>query len=364
MKKNLITASLFAVAITLWLLSGIFFKAPEEPVPTVQDQGLRGAPLVRVRTRQSLAQPRMLYQSLRGKTASKRSAAVAAETAGRVVARAVERGDWVAKGDLLCELAVDDRAANVQEARANLKQVQIEYEGAKTLKAKGLVSDSRIAQLEAQQEAASAALSRQELNLARTRITSPFSGVVETLPLNEGDFAQFGSVCATVVDLDPLLVTANVSEKDIHLMTEGQAVTAQTSSGETLEGAVSFVGNQSDEATRTYPLEITVPNPDFRVRAGLTAVINVRTREVRAHRVSPALFSLNDEGVLGLRSVDENDRVVFYPVEIVEDAIDGAWVTGLPDAVELITVGQEFVAAGQLVETEPDVDDTPQGDVG
>lgn len=364
MKKNLITASIFAVAITLWLLSGVFFKAPQDPVPTAQDQSAQGAPLIRVRTRQSVAQSRTLYQSLRGKTASKRVAAVAAETTGRVIRRAAERGDRVTKGDLLCELAVDDRAANVQEARANLKQVQIEYAGAKALKARGLVSDSRIAQLEAQLEAASAALSRQELNLARTRITAPFSGVVETLPLNVGDLAQMGSVCATVVDLDPLLVVANVPEKDINRMTEGQRVTAQTSSGEVLEGTVSFVGSQSDEATRTYPLEITVANPDFSIRAGLTAVINVQTREVRAHRVSPALFSLNDEGALGLRAVNEEDRVVFYPIDIVEDAVDGAWVTGLPEAVELITVGHEFVAAGQLVETEPDAVSAQSGVAG
>lgn len=314
-----------------------------------------------VRTRQLTAQTRTLHQSLRGKTAAKRVAAVSAETSGRVVARPVERGDRVSAGDLLCQLAVDDRAANVQEAKANLRQMQIEYEGAKTLKAKGLVSESRIAQLEAQLEAASAALSRQELNLERTRITAPFSGVIENLPLNEGDLAQSGTVCASLVDLDPLLVVANVSERDISLMTAGQRVTAQTSTGEVLEGEVSFVGNQSDDATRTYPLEITVPNPDYQVRAGLTAVINVQTQTVRAHRVSPALFTLNDEGVLGLRAVDEEDRVAFYPIEIVEDAIDGAWVTGLPEVVELITVGQEFVAAGQLVNTEPD-SELPLGD--
>jgi multidrug efflux system membrane fusion protein len=99
-------------------------------------------------------------------------------------------------------------------------------------------------------------------------------------------------------------------------------------------------------------MEITVPNPEYRIRAGLTTVVNVPTRTVLAHRVSPALFTLDDDGVIGLRAVDRDNRVVFHPVDIVEDAADGAWVTGLPGVVRLITVGQEFVSAGQTVDVQ------------
>ena len=71
---------------------------------------------------------------------------------------------------------------------------------------------------------------------------------------------------------------------------------------------------------------------------------------VKAHRVSPSLFTLNDAGVLGLRTIDRENRVEFYPVSILEDSPDGAWVTGLPERTRLITVGHEFVAEGQLVD--------------
>jgi hypothetical protein len=71
---------------------------------------------------------------------------------------------------------------------------------------------------------------------------------------------------------------------------------------------------------------------------------------VLAHRVSPALFTLDDAGSMGVRLIDQDNRVVFYAVEVIEDTAQGAWVTGLPSKVNLITVGQEFVLAGQRVE--------------
>jgi multidrug efflux system membrane fusion protein len=72
--------------------------------------------------------------------------------------------------------------------------------------------------------------------------------------------------------------------------------------------------------------------------------------EVYAHKVSPALFTLNDAGDLGVRTIDDDNVVEFFKVVIVEDTNEGAWVTGLPDTVTLITVGQEFVLTGETVD--------------
>lgn len=354
MKKNVINAALIGGAILLWLLSGLL--RDEEPalaadraaaLPVERD-------LTRVRARVFQAQQRTLTHILRGQTASKRSASVSAETAGRVVARPVERGARVSRGDLLCRLAVDDREAALAQAQADLQRAVLEQRGALELRDRELLSQIRIAQVEAELAAAQARLRRAELDLARTRIEAPFDGVVETLHLDVGDRAGVGSPCATLLDLDPLLLTADVAERDIDLIALGSEVTARTSTDQRLRGRVSFVGRRSDPATRTYPVEITVANPDYRLRAGLTAVISVTADTVLAHRVSPALFTLDDSGVLGLRAVDRDDRVVFHPIEVVEDAPDGAWVTGLPGVVRLITVGQEFVSAGQRVEVSDD----------
>jgi multidrug efflux system membrane fusion protein len=96
--------------------------------------------------------------------------------------------------------------------------------------------------------------------------------------------------------------------------------------------------------------EVTLPNPDYQIRAGLTAAVDLPGETLSAHLVSPSLFTLNDAGVLGLRTIDPENRVQFYPVAILEDSPDGAWVTGLPESVRLITIGHEFVSEGQIVE--------------
>ncbi|MDP5071448.1 MAG: efflux RND transporter periplasmic adaptor subunit, partial [Congregibacter sp.] len=314
MKKNLFIATLIGAGLLLWLLSGIFSSGPEPTLDTKSAALIEpDRTLPSVRVMRFNAEQRTLTRLLRGKTTSKRSAQVSAETTGRVIARPVERGDHVAAGALLCELAVNDRQASVQEATAALSKADIEYRGALELKDRNLLSDVGIAQVAAELEAARADLARQKLNLERTRIVAPFDGVVETLHMNVGDLASVGAPCATLIDLDPLLISANVSERDINFIAVGSAVTARTSTDEKLVGEVTFVGSVSDETTRTYPVEITVPNPDYHLRAGLTTVASVETQTVLAHRVSPALFTLNDEGIIGLRAVDQDSRVVFHP---------------------------------------------------
>jgi len=355
MKKNLISAALVGVALLLWLLSGLFAERPSPMADTsTAVVAAEDNSRFRVRVARFDAQQRTLTRVLRGKTDTKRRATVSAETNGRLVARPVERGDQVTQGATLCRLAVDDREAAVVQARADLKRAELEERGARELKDRNLLSEIRIAQVAADVEAARAALRRAELNLARTDIRAPFDGIVEELHIDVGDFASTGTPCATLVSLDPLLIVADVAERDIGYVSVGQAVTARTSTGQRVTGHVSFVGSVSDPTTRTYTVEITVANPDRSLRAGLTTVVSVETATVLAHRVAPSLFTLDDDGVVGLRGVNEDNRVVFYPVDVVEDAADGAWVTGLPGIVRLITVGHEFVSAGELVDVQVD----------
>jgi multidrug efflux system membrane fusion protein len=66
------------------------------------------------------------------------------------------------------------------------------------------------------------------------------------------------------------------------------------------------------------------------------------------HLLPQSVLTLNDEGVLGIRSV-EDGVAAFHEVTIVSDTRDGVWVTGLPETVEIITIGQEFVVDGQAV---------------
>ena len=356
MRKNLISASLIAGFLLIWLLSGLLFGESEiTNHPTLAEQGSgvvspAGAAMTRVRARVSQAQLRTRFLVLRGRTESKRSVEVKAEIAGKIVNRPVERGGVVKRGALLCELAVDDRAASVSEAKASLVEAKIEYEGSLKLKEQGLQSQTAIARSSARLESARAQLRRMELNMERTLITAPFDGVVEELQMNVGDYAAPGAICATLLDLDPMLITADVTEAEVENLSQGDKVAGATSTGLEIDGTLTFVGKQSDPVTRTYPVEITVDNSDYHLRSGLTSTVRISLDEVSAHLVSPALFTLNDQGEFGLRVVEEDNRVGFVAIKVIEDADQGVWVTGLPRTVSLITVGQEYVLAGQSID--------------
>jgi multidrug efflux system membrane fusion protein len=168
--------------------------------------------------------------------------------------------------------------------------------------------------------------------------------------MNVGDYAVPGSSCATLIDLDPMLVRADVTETEVGSIALGDRVAGRTSSGREIQGVVTFIGKQSDPETRTYPVEITVDNADYSLRSGLTVSVRIGLSEVRAHLISPALFPLNDQGEHGVRTLDESDRVEFHNIQIIEDGPAGVWVTGLPGTTRLITVGQEFVSPGEVVE--------------
>lgn len=356
MSKNVISASIVAVVLLLWMGSGAFVtdtqatqQSTSAAVVTEQDTAAI-TKLSKVRVTVTTAEPRTRTVVLRGRTEAKRAVEVTAEIAGQVVSRPVDRGMQVAEGQLLCEIAVDDREVAVDEARAGFEQARLEHAGNLKLAKQALLSEVAIATSEARQEAARAHLHRQMLNLERIRITAPFDGVIENLHLNAGDYAMPGASCATLIDLDPMLVVAYVTEEEVGKLQPGSIVSGRTRMGRDIEGQLSFIGKESDPVTRTYPVEITVANGDYSLRSGLTVNIRAGLDQVQAHRISPSLLTLGDDGDMGVRTLDESNRVVFSAVEIVEDGPEGLWITGLPGTVNLITVGQEYVSVGERVD--------------
>ena len=356
MRGTYITALAIAVVIGIWLLSG--FLTAEDRVsehPTLAEANGRytrtsdPGTLTPVRARTIHASERSEMLTLRGRTENKRTVEVRAETSGRVVARPVERGDAVTSGDLLCQIAAEDRQFRVDEGDEGVNQARLEYAGSLKLKDRGLQSETAIAQARARLATAEARREAAALDLERIYIRAPFEGVVEDVQLEVGDYAQSGTPCARIVDLDPMLLVGQLTERTVDRVAVGSPATGRLSTGAEASGSISFVGYEADPGTRTYRVEVTVPNPDHGLRSGVTAEIDIRLGNVLAHKITPAVFALDDEGRLGVRIVGSDDRVQFRLVEVVADDRDGVWVTGLPRQTRLITVGQEFVTAGERV---------------
>jgi len=331
-------------------------KAADKPnakaAPATEKKDAKAPPTVRVRTITAVMRQQEVI--VRGQTQALRKVLVRAETAGKVAAIRADKGTMVKKGDTICELNVDARRAMLEQARATMTQRKLEYEASKTLQEKGFRSPTSVAGDLAAYQAAKAEVERMEKELENTKIKAPFDGVVDDRMVDVGDYLSPGQACALVVALDPFLVVGRISEQDVHHIKIGNAGWAKLVTGERIEGKVRFVAKSSDAATRTFRVELEVPNPDGAIRDGITAEIHVAAATVEAHKISPAILALDERGQLGVRIVDQNRRVRFVLVKIIGDGPDGVWVTGLPRQVTIITVGQDFVNEGQEVDPVPE----------
>jgi len=356
MRTTYITATVIAVVLAVWLVSGNLSNDDTEnpaslaDISREQDRVAEDAAPTKVRVTIIEATPQDRLIKVRGKTKNKRTVEVKVELAGKIVHRPIERGTHVQRNDLLCEISVEDRQVSFIEAREGLNQARIEYQGALSLREKGYNSDTAIAGAKARLASAQANLSRRELDLQKIQVRSPFRGIVEDTHQEIGDYVVAGASCATVVDMDPMLLVGRVSEQDVMHLELGQTATGFLRNGTTVRGPVSFIGQQNNATTRTYAIEIQLPNPDRTLRSGITTEIHIPVESVLAQKISPALISLDDAGSIGIRTIDEDNIVVFHNINILSDASDGIWVSGLPNRASVITVGQELVTAGERVD--------------
>jgi multidrug efflux system membrane fusion protein len=355
-RRTYVLALIITGGIALWLLSGQFGHPAQTQQPTLAELNrersvsVEDKPMTRVRAHVIHAEAQTATVPIRGRTENKRTVTVKAETGGTIVARAVERGQRVEKGQVLCRISTEDRQAKLEEGRQALNQARIEYEGSLKLAKQGLISDTMTATTKARMAAAEAQVERANIDIAHTQVRAPFAGLVEETQVELGDFVQPGSPCATIIDLDPMLLVGRVAERDVHKLKLGTTASGVLIDGTQVAGTLTFIGQQSDTATRTYPIEIQVPNPNYTLRSGVTTQISIPIETVMAHRISPALLALDDEGRVGVRTLDSDNRVVFTLVKVINDEGGAVWISGLPEVATLITVGQELVVPHQQVE--------------
>ena len=267
-----------------------------------------------------------------------------------------ERGTNVDRNGLIARMDERDRTARLAQAKATVKQREVEYEGRVKLKSESYVSEAQLQEAVAALEAARTELTRAELDLEYRFIRAPFDGALQSRIAEVGDFVKRGDPIATFVDNRTIIVSANLSEFDAKYVAVGDMAEARLATGEHVRGAIRYVAPVADEATRTFAVELEVDNQDGLLRAGGTAELRIPAELVHAHRVSPSLLTLDDAGNVGLKIINDDGRVEFVVADIALSSSDGVWVAGLPDTATIITVGQGFVSSGAIVNAVPESD--------
>ncbi len=346
-KTSILLATAVAVIVALWMLSGL----GSSPVDFSTHTGNADSndALMRVRVEQIRAEEVVREVVVSARTEPNRVVRLKAETDGAVITLGADRGSHVGAGDIIVELDLRDRNARLLEADSLITQRQLEFEALENLRNQQFTTEVQKAEAKARLDSARAARERIVLEISNTSIVAPFKGIVQERSVEIGDFVRSGDTVIDLVDIDPLIITGEINGKEVTELDVGGNGTAKLVNGLVIEGVIRYLAPVADENTRTFRIELEVANPD-NIRAGLSAELILDGARISAHDVSPALLTLSDDGIVGVKTVNSNNRVEFYPVEIAGATNNGILVTGLPESARVITVGQGFVTVGQQVE--------------
>ena len=343
MNTNVRFAAIFISVLILWFASGIFVSEPSAK-KIISDR-----PLTEVQVTTSEQQLYRPEIALRALTEPNRMVNLVAQISGTISGSLATEGSNVKQGDIICQIAEEDRFLRLDQANATLKQAQISYDGALKLKTNGYQSELAISQAEAALETAKANMKRAQLNVEFLTITAPFDGIIESRPVEQGDYVTPGRACATLVELNPLKVTSMVNENEISKIQLSSMASAEVLGVGLVPAKINYLSYQADPMTRGYRLESKINNPDNTIRGGLTARLTVFTDGVSAHYIPASATLLNDQGKMAVRVLTTENIVRSIDVSVLGEEQDGLWVSGLPREITLVTVGQNYVIDGEPV---------------
>jgi membrane fusion protein, multidrug efflux system len=284
-----------------------------------------------------------------GSTEADKLAVLAARSNGIVASLGVEKGKTIEQGAQVLQLEGSDVLAEVATARAQLAEAAQQLEVGEKLFARGNLAALELATRRATKSAAEAALSQAQASADRLTLQAPFTGLVDSVAVELGEWVQQGAPIATILALDPILIKAEVSESNVGMVKVGGIAKVHLVNGEEKDGTIRHVARQANVQTRTFEVEVALPNPDHAIPSGATAELVLFGAPARAVLVPRSVITLSDDGFIGVRVVGADNKAEFAPVQILDDTEKGMVITGVPDGVKIITAGQDLVRNGDEV---------------
>ncbi|MFZ3152954.1 efflux RND transporter periplasmic adaptor subunit [Pseudomonas sp.] len=345
-KRPWLIAIAISLLLALWLISGSLFKAQ---ATATADAPAEKPGLTKVEVQWLEARPMQRQHVVQGQIEAWRRVELRAQLSATVTRLDQDKGKPVKQGQLLLSLSTDNRPAQVAKGEADVRQRAADASAAERLRERNLVSSNELIRLQSELAKARAELDLARIQLGNTQINAPFAGVYDQRMVELGDFVQPGQSLLTLVDISQLKVSAQIAQQEVTQLKLGQPVKVELLDGRELQGELHFIAAAADPGSRSFRIEVKVANPQALRLAGASATLHVQTGEALAHRLSPALLSLDKAGRHGVKWVNEQQQVEFTPVQLISVDNQGAWVSGLPNRVALITLGQGFVEPGQQV---------------
>tara|TARA_R110000772_G_scaffold45825_2_gene104769 strand:+ start:889 stop:2013 length:1125 start_codon:yes stop_codon:yes gene_type:complete len=338
-------------ALAIWMAVGMTLGENEQ-ANAVADTGLASTRSVDnrvlVEVTEMLAEEVTSYIVSNGSAVPDREVELRAETTGQIDQILVSEGSYIEEGSVIMRLKMDDRMIRQEQANITLQERQRLYEAMVNLKEKDFASSTEVDTALTQLKLAEVEVERIGLEIEKTFIRAPFSGYIEENIVDLGEYVGIGNELVRIVDNDPLIVNTYISQNDVEFLELGTEVQVVLVNGRQRSGQIRFISPRANEATRTFRVEIAVPNAEG-IRTGSSVTARIPRQQVAAHYISPGLLTLDNNGDIGVKTLNLEGLVEFHPVTIVTSDVNGMWVSGLPVRARIITSGQGFAPIGEAV---------------
>lgn len=348
-----LAALLVLIGFAAWVATGEFSSVgsasdTEKPKAVEKEQ-----PKALARTVAVVTPPRSVHARairISGLTEADKRAVLATRVGGVIAKLPVRQGQRVKAGDLILMLDAEEKVSAVDNAKQLLVQRQAELDAAERLAKSGNLPKLQLDTARSNLTSAQSALRTAQAELDRNEVKAPFDGIVDRVPVELGSAVMQGGEVATVLALDPIIARGEISERDLRFVKDGDEADIRLVNGETVTGKLRYISRDASAATRTFRVEIAIPNADGAIPAGMTAEITLRAAPTDAVMLPRSVVTLSGEGDLGIRAVDKNNKVVFFPIDLIDDTPKGLVLAGIPADARVIVAGQELVAEGDVVE--------------
>ena len=337
---------ILTLVLILWIGSGKVFHKSKEKQKAEQITP-------KVRVVKSTTKMRGKIITLIGKTEANKNVTIKAETSGKIIYLA-KQGKVVKKGEIIAKIQIKDRKAQVAKARANVATAKLKYNTAKSLNRRQYASKTQLLEAQAILEEAKAVLAQSKEELTNTTIKAPFSGRLDSKFISLGDYVSIGQDIFRILDLSKIKAKAGIAEIDVKNLDKNAVAIFKDINNNYYKAKITFISRSADVTTRTFMIEFLIDNSSQKLYDGMSVEVLVTTKPFPSHFISPSILTLNEEGIQGIKIVDENNLVKFVPIEIMYDTKEGMWITSkdIPDKATIITLGQEYVKEGIKVEYE------------
>ena len=347
-----ILALVVFVLAAIWVATGHFAAVGSQEAEAVEAKAAEPVAVAPKRTVAVVTADVVEYARLiriSGVTEADKLAVLAARSNGVVADLGAEPGDSIKAGQAVLLLEGEDVRAGVKAAEDQLAQAAEQLKVGEALNAKGSLPETQLTARRAAKTAAEGALAQAQAAADRLSLTAPFDGTVDAVNVEIGEWVQQGTPIATLISLDPIVVKAEVSEIDVAHVTVGAKALVRLVSGVELEGTVRHLARKASDKTRTFALEVALPNPDGSIPSGMTAELRLTAATQPALLVPRSVLTLNEAGQVGVRVVGDSDVATFQPVQLIDDTDAGFMVTGVPQGARVIVAGQDLVRDGDTV---------------